>query len=145
MLDRVRRAEFTGAEPHPLRRRAVTAVAGAHGACVLAVLRAARVHVFRRALGLTRARHCPLLCQSWIFEKSATWRRVVATTRESRLAMVAFSAVCFAAPVGLGLLVMNATNPSDQEERHKVLRARAGLDGKMLAKVRAREHESESP
>ena len=59
--------------------------------------------------------------------------------------MVAFSAVCFAAPVGLGLLVMNATNPSDQEERHKVLRTRAGLDGKMLAKVRAREHESESP
>ena len=94
--------------------------------------------------------------QSWLFEKSATWRRIVAATRASRGTMVAFTTACFVLPAALGAVIMGVrparprprharltpqlqqTTPADEEARLRQLRQRAGLYGQMLAKVCAR-------
>jgi len=72
---------------------------------------------------------------SFIWEKSPAWRRMVVRTRESRLAMLGFTACCFGIPCVLGLLTMGFTNPTDSTAREKLLRQRSGLDGQVLARV----------
>lgn len=59
----------------------------------------------------------------------------MATTRESRSAMLGFTALFIALPCVLGVVVMNATNPEEDAKRQQYLRQRAGLDGKLLAKA----------
>lgn len=60
---------------------------------------------------------------------------MVATTRESRGAMLGFTALFLGVPLVLGAVVMGATNPEDDARREQYLRQRAGLDGKLLAKA----------
>ena len=66
-----------------------------------------RFRTFQRARGVAaRLTRRPPRRQSWLWEKSATWRRVVASTRASRLNMVVFTTACFVLPAALGAVVM---------------------------------------
>ena len=47
---------------------------------------------------------------AWLFEHSATWRRIVATTRNSPVAMAGFTVTCFGVAYGLGKLTMAGTD-----------------------------------
>ncbi len=47
---------------------------------------------------------------SWLFEKSRTWRIIVATTKRSPLAMAGFTVFAFATPYYLGSLIMQASH-----------------------------------
>ncbi len=47
---------------------------------------------------------------SWLWEKSRTWRRIVATTKQSRLAMAGFTVVACAVPYYAGKLVLYVSN-----------------------------------
>lgn len=47
---------------------------------------------------------------AWLFEHSATWRRIVATTRNSPVAMAGFTVTCFGVAYGLGKLTMVGTD-----------------------------------
>lgn len=58
---------------------------------------------------------------AWVFEKSPTWRRIVAKTRESPGFYAGFAAACFVVPYGLGKIVMWATNPEVARERDRAL------------------------
>lgn len=48
---------------------------------------------------------------SFIYEKSRTWRIIVAVTKHSKIAMVGFAAVCAGATYGVAQLTMGWTNP----------------------------------
>lgn len=67
----------------------------------------------------------------WIYEKSATWRRIVAVTKQSPAAMLAFTATMFVVPYGLGKVVMSGTNPQQESELERQLRQRATLEHKV--------------
>ena len=67
---------------------------------------------------------------AWLFEKSRTWRVIVAVTKQNTAAMVGFSAVCCAVPYYLGKLTMGATNPEVESEHEKHLRGKASLHQK---------------
>ena len=58
---------------------------------------------------------------SFIYEKSRTWRLIVAVTRHSKLAMVGFSAACVGLTYGLAQVTMSVTNPEIQNETAKKL------------------------
>ncbi|KAL3163268.1 hypothetical protein ABBQ32_009664 [Trebouxia sp. C0010 RCD-2024] len=60
---------------------------------------------------------------AWVFEKSPTWRRIVAKSRESPAFYAAFAAACFAVPYGVGKAVMWATNPEVARKRDMALQA----------------------
>lgn len=60
---------------------------------------------------------------AWVFEKSPTWRRIVAKTRESPAFYASFAAACFVVPYGLGKVVMWATNPEVARKRDMALQA----------------------
>lgn len=60
---------------------------------------------------------------AWVFEKSPTWRRIVARTKESPGFYATFAAACFVAPYGLGKAVMWATNPETARKRDMALQA----------------------
>ena len=60
---------------------------------------------------------------AWVFEKSPTWRRIVAKTRESPAFYAGFAAACFAVPYGVGKVVMWATNPEVARKRDVALQA----------------------
>ncbi len=60
---------------------------------------------------------------AWVFEKSPTWRRIVAKTRESPSFYAGFAAACFVVPYGLGKAVMWATNPEVARKRDMALQA----------------------
>ena len=66
---------------------------------------------------------------AWLFEKSATWRRIVSVTKASPLAMVAFTAGCFGAAYGLGKLTMAGTDREAALEAK--LRSRMTTDHKV--------------
>ena len=66
---------------------------------------------------------------AWLFEKSATWRRIVSVTRSSPLAMAGFTATCFGAAYGLGKLTMAGTDREAALEEK--LRARMTTDHKV--------------
>ncbi len=53
---------------------------------------------------------------SFIYEKSKTWRVIVAVTRHSKLAMVGFAATCVGITYGMAQLTMSVTNPEVQDE-----------------------------
>ncbi|DBA94988.1 TPA: hypothetical protein ACH3X1_002511 [Trebouxia sp. C0004] len=60
---------------------------------------------------------------AWVFEKSPTWRRIVAKTKESPSFYAGFAAACFVVPYGLGKAVMWATNPEVARKRDMALQA----------------------
>ena len=68
---------------------------------------------------------------AWIYEKSATWRRIVAVTKQSPLAMAGFTAFCFGVPYLLGKVVMGATNPELEERKAKALRDSSSMHQKV--------------
>jgi len=70
-----------------------------------------------------------------VFLRSRAWRRMVYATRESAPAMFAFTGAMCVGFGGLGYLAMVATNPENDERKHAVLRERATLEHKVLAKV----------
>lgn len=84
---------------------------------------------------------------SWIWEKSATWRRIVAVTKQSPLAMAGFTVVACAVPYYLGSLVMQGTNSEmrggvheqragePQTPLEEKLRKRMTADHKLMARV----------
>lgn len=72
---------------------------------------------------------------SWIWEKSATWRTIVRTTRASTPAMVAFVGACTAGSVVLGASVQALSNPADDSKRREKLCRSAGLDAQVMGKV----------
>ncbi len=69
---------------------------------------------------------------SW-YEKSATWRRIVAVTKQSPAAMAAFTVVCFGVPYVMGKGVMWVFNPREEGALERQLRERATMDHKVLA------------
>ncbi|KAK9828059.1 hypothetical protein WJX81_006544 [Elliptochloris bilobata] len=71
---------------------------------------------------------------SW-YERSSTWRKIVAVTKRSPAAMAAFTVACFGVPYVVGKGVMWAANPREDSELERMLRERATLDHKMLAKA----------
>jgi hypothetical protein len=78
------------------RQRCALRVASGGHVCALRVVRAGRAsRVF-----------APCRLQSWLFEKSATWRRIIASTRASRGNMAVFTVACFVLPAALGAVVM---------------------------------------
>lgn len=60
---------------------------------------------------------------AWVFEKSPTWRRIVAKSRESSAFYATFAAACFIVPYGVGKAVMWATNPEVARKRDVALQA----------------------
>lgn len=60
---------------------------------------------------------------AWVFEKSPTWRRIVAKSRESPAFYASFAAACFVVPYGVGKAVMWATNPEVARKRDVALQA----------------------
>eukprot|EP00897_Mesotaenium_endlicherianum_P000613 jgi/Mesen1/10552/ME000083S10054 len=74
---------------------------------------------------------------SLLFEKSRTWRFIVAKSRESRGFFFAFSAVCVGVPLVLGAAVMAATNPGGEsaEKRHQQLLSRGRSDASVMGEV----------
>jgi len=68
---------------------------------------------------------------SWIWEKSATWRKLVAITKHSPAAMVAFTVAMVVVPYGLGKVVMTGTNPQKETDLERQLRSRATLEHKV--------------
>lgn len=68
---------------------------------------------------------------SWIWEKSATWRKLVAITKYSPAAMVAFTVAMVVVPYGLGKVVMTGTNPQKETDLERQLRSRATLEHKV--------------
>jgi hypothetical protein len=50
---------------------------------------------------------------AWLYEKSATWRKIVAFTRQGPLYMATFAGLAVAVPYLAGDLIMNRTNPNE--------------------------------
>lgn len=48
---------------------------------------------------------------AFLYEKSRTWRLIVANSKASPAFFAAFSALCVGVPIVVGAAVMNATNP----------------------------------
>lgn len=74
---------------------------------------------------------------AFIYEKSATWRKIVNFTRQSPLYMAGFAGVCLGLPVLLANTIQSKTNNAKQEselERH--LRARSGIHHEVSCAVR---------
>ncbi|KAK9816747.1 hypothetical protein WJX72_004525 [[Myrmecia] bisecta] len=72
---------------------------------------------------------------AWLYEKSATWRKIVAVTRQSPLAMSIFGVSCFAVPYGMAKLAMWGTNPENDAAKERLLRERSSLSHQVLAKA----------
>lgn len=70
----------------------------------------------------------PARRMAWLYDKSATWRKIVAFTRQSPWYMAGFAVACFGVPYAVGQLVMGATNPPQQTELERRLRARQTVD-----------------
>ncbi len=68
---------------------------------------------------------------SWIWEKSATWRKLVAVTKQSPAAMATFTVAMFVVPYALGKVVMSGTNPQAESDLERQLRSRATLEHKV--------------
>ena len=70
---------------------------------------------------------------SWIWEKSATWRWLVATTKRSPAAMAAFTIGMCVVPYYGGKLVMAGTNMATEQgtSLEQQLRARQTLEHKV--------------
>jgi hypothetical protein len=67
---------------------------------------------------------------AYLYEKSATWRRLVAFTKKGPLYMALFAGVCVGAPMMLGNSVMNKTNPDHETDLERQLRARSSMHDK---------------
>ena len=67
---------------------------------------------------------------SW-YERSSTWRRIVAVTKQSSGAMAAFTVVCFGVPYVLGKGVMWLSNPREDSALERQLRERSTMDHKV--------------
>ncbi len=67
---------------------------------------------------------------SW-YERSSTWRRIVAVTKQSPGAMAAFTVVCFGVPYVLGKGVMWLSNPREDSALERQLRERSTMDHKV--------------
>lgn len=68
---------------------------------------------------------------SWIWEKSATWRKLVAVTKHSPAAMATFTVAMFVVPYALGKVIMSGTNPEKESDLERQLRSRATLEHKV--------------
>lgn len=71
---------------------------------------------------------------SW-YERSATWRKIVAVTKQSPAAMAAFTVFCFGAPYAMGKGVMWLANPREDSQLEQLLRERANVDHKVRAGI----------
>ncbi|KAL3688589.1 hypothetical protein R1sor_014898 [Riccia sorocarpa] len=71
---------------------------------------------------------------SYIYEKSAIWRWVVASGRSSRSFMLAFAGICFVLPIAVGQLTMNATSYNDGKLEKELLK-RGREDSLVMGKV----------
>ena len=74
---------------------------------------------------------------AWIFQHSATWRRIVVTTRDSPVAMLGFTVTCFGVAYGLGKLTMAGTDREAKLEAK--LRGSMTMDhkvGRVLQSIR---------
>jgi hypothetical protein len=71
---------------------------------------------------------------AWLYEKSATWRRIVAFTSRSPLAMASFAAVTLGGTALLGARVQRATD-TEGSPLEAQLRARGSVDAQMLARA----------
>lgn len=69
---------------------------------------------------------------SWIWEHSATWRKLVAITKYSPAAMATFTVAMFVVPYAVGQVVMSGTNPQKETDLERQLRSRATLEHKVL-------------
>ncbi|CAK0787335.1 hypothetical protein CVIRNUC_010553 [Coccomyxa viridis] len=74
---------------------------------------------------------------SWIWEKSATWRWLVAVTKRSPAAMTAFTIGMCVVPYYAGQAVMSGTSMVTEQgtSLEQQLRARQTLEHKVLAKA----------
>eukprot|EP00884_Botryococcus_braunii_P004288 jgi/Botrbrau1/13860/Bobra.0056s0093.1 len=72
---------------------------------------------------------------AWLYEKSSTWRKLVAFTRASPWYMGGFAVACFGIPYAVGQVVMGSTNPPQQTELESRLRARQTVDHQVLARA----------
>ena len=70
---------------------------------------------------------------SWLWEKSATWRWLVATTKRSPAAMAAFTITMCVVPYYTGKMVMAGTDTQIQQgtSLEQQLRARETLEHKV--------------
>lgn len=50
---------------------------------------------------------------SWLWEKSSLWRRIVATTKQSRVAMASFTVVACAIPYYAGKVILQVNRCVD--------------------------------
>ncbi|CAM6021245.1 unnamed protein product [Sphagnum balticum] len=71
---------------------------------------------------------------SFLFEKSATWRWIVASSKASKAFYATFAGVCLVVPWMLGHAVMSTTNRS-QLELNEELRRRARDDSLAVGRV----------
>ena len=82
----------------------------------------------RNLNGLVRICKCLM---AWVFEKSATWRKIVKVTKQSPLAMVGFTAVCCAVPYYGGQAVLGATNPEVEPEKQSAAKEKMSMHQKV--------------
>ena len=68
---------------------------------------------------------------SWIWEHSATWRKLVAITKHSPVAMATFTVAMVVVPYAVGQVVMSGTNPQKETDLERQLRSRATLEHKV--------------
>lgn len=62
----------------------------------------------------------------------AIWRKIVRTTKQSPLAMLAFTATCFAIPYYGGQAVLYTTNPEVQPELEVKAKESMSMHSKVL-------------
>lgn len=72
---------------------------------------------------------------SFLYTRSKTWRSVVEKTKNGVGAALTFTAVTIVAGMYFGSLVMNKTNPGEQEELQSRLKSRRNLSTSMMAKA----------
>ena len=72
---------------------------------------------------------------AWVFEKSATWRRIVKVTKQSPLAMASFTVACCVIPYYGGQAVLGATNPEVKPEKEREVRQQMSMHQKVIASL----------
>ena len=74
----------------------------------------------------------PCASMAWIYEKSATWRKMVKLSKQSSLYTAIFGVAFVGIPYGVGKLVMWGTNPEViSPERQRQLDAQRTVDHKV--------------
>ncbi|GBG68300.1 hypothetical protein CBR_g2846 [Chara braunii] len=73
---------------------------------------------------------------AWVYEKSATWRWLVARSKASRLFYTTFAAACIGVPCAAGVMLMSLSNTQDKATRlRNQMGTRGSSDAQLMGRV----------